>query len=161
LDGLFPDLSIAKADGYDAVSMYAYGFSGRLAASGVQPFSELSDVGAWIWNRGALNSPLPFIPVAMGGWDARPWGENEPGRPAFWFSRSPQEVTTFVSDAITWAESNPQVRPEPSPTSPLVLIEAWNEPSSPNLTQQEILPRALLQLQFFSIRKVIARSGAS
>jgi hypothetical protein len=127
LDGLFPDLSMAKADGYDAVSMYAYGFSGPLTASGVQPFSELSDVGTWIWNQGALNSPLPFIPVAMSGWDARPWGENEPGRPAFWFSRSPQEVTTFVSDAITWAESNPQVRPEPSPTPPVVLIEAWNE----------------------------------
>ena len=45
----------------------------------------------------------------------------------FWFSRTPQDVTGFVSAAITWANSNPLLRTEPAPAPPLVLIEAWNE----------------------------------
>jgi hypothetical protein len=32
-----------------------------------------------------------------------------------------------VQDAIQWANANSQVRPEPTPAPPLVLIEAWNE----------------------------------
>jgi hypothetical protein len=63
----------------------------------------------------------------MDGWDARPIAENEPGRAPFWFTRSPEKLTAFVNDAIVWAESNPQIRPEASPTPPLVLLEAWNE----------------------------------
>jgi hypothetical protein len=44
-----------------------------------------------------------------------------------WYRRGPQEVASLVGDAITWAESNPTLRPESSLTPPLVLIEAWNE----------------------------------
>ncbi len=44
-----------------------------------------------------------------------------------WYSRTPQDVATFVDDAITWVESNPLFRVEPTPAPPLVLIEAWNE----------------------------------
>ena len=118
-DGSFPDLSMAVADGYDAVTMYNYSVSG---VSGAQPFSILSDAGRWIWAQGALKSPLPFIPVAVDGWDARPWNEGN-----VWFSRSPEDVTGLVSDAITWANSNPQLRPEPLLPAPIVLVEAWNE----------------------------------
>jgi hypothetical protein len=127
-DGLFPDLSSAQADGYDAVSEYGYGFSEPLALSGAQPFSVLADTGKWTWDQAVLKSPLPVIPVAMDGSDARsPEGDHESGRPLFWFNRSPQEVATFVGDIITLAESNPQVRAEPAPTPPLVMISAWNE----------------------------------
>jgi hypothetical protein len=126
-DGLFPDLSMAFVDGYDAVSMYGYPFAPP-AINGMLPFSSLSGAGEWIWSQGALKSPLPFIPVSMNGWDPRPWDEREPNtNDLIWFSRSPQEVTTFVSDAITWTESNPQLRAEPSPGPPIVLMEAWNE----------------------------------
>ena len=118
-NGSFPDLSIAPTEGYDAVSMYNWSVG---AVSGAQPFSTLSEAGQWIWGQVELNSPLPFIPVAMDGWDARPWNEGN-----VWFSRSPQEVTGLVRSAITWANSNPQLRPEPSPTPPLVFLEAWNE----------------------------------
>jgi hypothetical protein len=127
-DGLFPDLSSAQADGYDAVSEYGYGFSEPLGLSGAQPFSVLADTGKWTWNQAVLKSPLPVIPVAMDGSDARsPEGDQELGRPLYWFNRSPQEVATFVGDIITLAESNPQVRAEPAPTPPLVMISAWNE----------------------------------
>ncbi len=112
-------MSIAVTDGYDAVTMYNYPV---FSLSGSHPFSLLSDAGHWIWSQGASKSPVPFIPVAMDGWDPRPWNEGH-----VWFSRGPQEVAAFVNDAIRWADSNPQLRPEPSPTPPLVLIEAWNE----------------------------------
>lgn len=126
-DGLFPNLAMAFVDGYDAVSMYGYPFAPP-AVNGVLPFASLSGAGKWIWSQGALKSPVPFIPVSMTGWDPRPWDEREPNtNDLMWFSRSPQEVTTFVSDAITWAESNPQLRVEPSPGPPIVLMEAWNE----------------------------------
>jgi len=117
--GSFPDLSTAQTEGYDAVSMYNWSFG---EVDGEQPFSVLAEAGRWIWGQAALNSDLPFIPTAMAGWDARPWYE-----PPVWFRRSPQEVTDLVCSAITWAESNPKLRPEPSPEPPLVFIEAWNE----------------------------------
>ncbi len=43
------------------------------------------------------------------------------------WSGSPQDVAGFVNAAITWADSNPQLRPEPPPAPPMVLVEAWNE----------------------------------
>lgn len=118
---------IAGQDGYDAVSFYNYPFA-PTAVNGMLPFSTLSDAGRWTWNQAQLHSPVPFIPTAMAGWDPRPWKEPEPNTgDLMWYSRTPQDVATFVSDAIAWANSNPQFRPETSPTPPLVLIEAWNE----------------------------------
>lgn len=130
IDGIFPDLSMAAADGYDAISLYDYasGLQNLGTMAGLQPFSTLSDTGKWIWSQAASKSPLPFIPLAMDGWDPRP---NNPPPPSpattFWVSQGPPDVTALVGDAITWAESNPTVRPEPSPAAPLVLIQAWNE----------------------------------
>jgi IPT/TIG domain/Glycosyltransferase WbsX len=127
-DGLFPDLSMAVADTYDAVSLYSYAFSLPLSLSGAQPFSTLADTGKWIWKEEGQKSPLPVIPLLMDGLDPRsPEGDREPGRALYWFSRVPQDLATFVNDAITWAESNPKVRPEASPAPPMVLIQAWNE----------------------------------
>jgi len=119
--------SIAGTDGYDAIAFYNYPFAPP-AVNGMLPFSTLSEAGQWTWNQATLSSPLPFIPTAMAGWDPRPWNETEPiTGDLMWYSRTPQDVATFVQDAITWTEANPQLRPEPSPTPPLVLVEAWNE----------------------------------
>lgn len=118
--GDFRDASAAAVDGYDALTLYAYSWFGTV--TGEQPFSILSEAGKWTWSQAAAKSTLPFIPVVMDGWDPRPWsGEN------VWFDRSPQDVSSFVNDAIAWTSSNPQLRPEPPPTPPLILIEAWNE----------------------------------
>jgi hypothetical protein len=118
---------IAGQDGYDAIGIYGYPFAPP-PVSGVLPFSTLVEAGQWTWNQATLSSPLPFIPTAMAGWDPRPWNEAEPFTgDLLWYSRTPQELAAFVSDAIAWTNSNPQLRPEPSPTPPLVLIEAWNE----------------------------------
>lgn len=118
--GVFPETSAAMADGYDALTIYAYSWFGTV--TGEQPFSVLSESGKWIWSQASSKSTLPFVPVAMDGWDPRPWsGEN------VWFNRSPQDVSSFVNEAIAWTSSNPQLRPEPDPIPPLILIEAWNE----------------------------------
>jgi hypothetical protein len=120
-NGVFPDLSTVAADGYDAVTTYNYpGGPGR---TGELPFSELADAGRWIWTQAAASSPLPVIPVAMDGWDNRPWTPNT----LVWYDRAPAEVAAFVGDIISIAGSTPRVRPEPAPTPPLVLMEAWNE----------------------------------
>jgi hypothetical protein len=117
----------AQQDGYDAVAFYGYPFAPP-PVNGMLPFSSLSAAGQWTWNEALLHSALPFIPTSMSGWDPRPWNETEPNTgDLMWYSRTPQDVSTFVQDAITWTASNPQVRPEPSPAPPLVLIEAWNE----------------------------------
>ncbi len=116
--GSFPDLSVAVTEGYDAVSLYNWSFG---TVRGQQPYSVLATAGEWVWQQ-ASTSPLPFIPVVMAGWDARPWGNT-----TLWFTRTPTDVAGAVSSAINWAELNPQVRPEPSTTPPIVLIEAWNE----------------------------------
>jgi hypothetical protein len=123
----FPDLSIAQLDGYDAVTLYGYPFA-PTPIDGMLPFSALADAGRWIWSEAAEKSPVPFITVAMDGWDPRPWNERESQTgDLVWYERTPEEVATFVGQAITFAESNPQVRPEPAPAAPLVLVEAWNE----------------------------------
>jgi hypothetical protein len=117
----------AQQDGYDAVAFYGYPFA-PTPVNGMLPFSSLSAAGQWTWNEALLHSALPFIPTAMAGWDPRPWNETEPTTgDLMWYSRAPQDVSTFVQDAITWTASDPQLRPELSPTPPLVLIEAWNE----------------------------------
>ncbi len=127
-DGLFPDLSMAVADSYDAVTVYSYAYSVPLTVAGAQPFSVLADTGRWTWAESARKSPLPVIPVVVDGDDKRPWSANfESGRPLYWFNRSPAEFASFLNDGITWAEANPQVRVEPSPAPPVVLLEAWNE----------------------------------
>jgi len=128
-DGLFPDLSMLVADGYDAVSSYNYPNGAPLGISGARPLSILASTGGWMWSQAALKSPLPMIPVAMDGWDTGPdaAGGDWPGRPQFWFVRNPPVLATFVNNLITLAESNPQVRAEAPPAPPLVMIEAWNE----------------------------------
>jgi hypothetical protein len=63
----------------------------------------------------------------MDGWGPPPWDERSSTGELMWYSRTPQDVANFVSDAIDWANSNPQLRPEPLPAPPLILITSWNE----------------------------------
>jgi len=120
--------AFAAADGYDATALYNYPFAPP-PANGPLPFSTLSAAGQWTWNQAAqFNFGVPFIPTAMAGWDPRPWDETESSSgDLMWYSRMPQDVAIFAQAAITWATTNPQIRPEPAPTPPLVIIEAWNE----------------------------------
>lgn len=126
-DSLASGFAIAQADGYDAVAFYNYPFAPP-AVNGMLPFSTLVQAGQWTWSEALMDSPQPFIPTAMAGWDPRPWnGTESVTGDLMWYSRTPQDFASFVGAAITWVNSNPQLRPEPLPAPPLVLIEAWNE----------------------------------
>jgi Glycosyltransferase WbsX len=118
--------SIAGTDGYDAVTIWGYPFA-TPPVSGATPYSTLASSGHWTWDQAQVSSPIPYVPAAMDGWDPRPWDERSSGGILMWYNRTPQEFAALVSDAIDWAISNPQLRPEPSPTPPLVLITSWNE----------------------------------
>lgn len=135
-DAVFPDFWSLELvlDGYDALTMYGYsGVWPQGMTAGEQSYSILADSGKSIWSEGAQKSLLPFIPVVMDGWDPRPCAAaGDPACPwdqqtVTWFSRTPQDLTMVLSDALTWANSNPQLRIEPSPAPPIVLMEAWNE----------------------------------
>ena len=127
-DGLFPDLSAVAADGYDAASTYGFGFSVPLELVGAQPFQVLAETVDWAWDQAARRSPVAVIPTAMSGSDNRsPEGDHQTGRPLFWFERTPQAVASGIAAVIDWAEANPQVRPEPPPHPPMILIQGWNE----------------------------------
>ena len=126
-DSLAGGFGQARADGYDAVGLYNYPYS-TTSVNGMLPFSALADIGHRIWNEATLSGALPFIPTVMAGWDPRPWNETQPiTKDLMWYDRTPQDVATFLQDAIAWTGANPQLRPEPAPAPPLVLIEAWNE----------------------------------
>lgn len=125
-NALSQGFDIAGSDGFDAIEIFGYPFA-QPPINGMLPFSDLSAAGHWTWDQATLFSPLPFVPAAMDGWDPRPWDERSSGGQLMWYSRSPQEVATFLGDAIAWANANPQLRPEPSPAPPIVLITSWNE----------------------------------
>lgn len=119
--------STVQTDGYDAIALYNYPFAFP-PVNGMLPFSDLTAAGQWTWQQATTFSTVPFIPTAMAGWDPRPWNESESVTgDLVWYSRSPQDVAAFVQNAIAWAQSNPQLLPQPSPAPPIVLIEAWNE----------------------------------
>ncbi len=124
---LAPGFSIAGTDGYDAVALYNYPFAPP-AVKGELPFAKLSAAAHWTWDEAQRDSPIPFIPTAMAGWDPRPWDEVEPiTGDLMWYARTPSEVAGLTQSAIDWAIAHPTLRPEPAPAPPLVLIEAWNE----------------------------------
>ena len=74
-NSLSDGFDIAGTDGFDAIEIFGYPFA-QPPINGILPFSKLSDAGHWTWDQAVLNSPLPFIPAAMDGWDPRPWDER-------------------------------------------------------------------------------------
>lgn len=112
-------------EGYDAIGTYNY-VGSPPPIDGMLPYSTLAAAGRWTWAGATAYSPLPFIPVAVDGWDPRPWQEKLAGKLVY-YDRSPSEVAQLVADAADWAEANPLLRVEPAPAPPMVLLEAWNE----------------------------------
>ena len=126
-DFLFPELTWAASDGYDAVSLYNFP-SAPLTHPGEMPFSALADAARWIWSNAADKSPLPLIPTSVDGWDPRPWTLGTPSESqTFWFRRTAAQAAALVAESVVFGESHPRVRPQPSPAPPVVLVEAWNE----------------------------------
>src|SRR5262249_17275245 len=118
------------AQHWDALSKYTFN-QDVTPVDGPIPYSQLAAAQESIWSRYAKQTAFPFIPSIPAGWDERSSTElvkdssNTP-RP-FWFTRPPDEVGGLVHAAIDWVNGNPQMRVEPAPAPPVVLIEAWNE----------------------------------
>jgi virginiamycin B lyase len=83
------------------------------------------------WPRYAQQTTFPYIPAVGAGWDERAWdGQindvNNKGH-MFWFVRTPTDIGQYVTDAINEANQHPQMRAEPPPARPIVLIPTWSE----------------------------------
>jgi hypothetical protein len=118
------------AQHWDALSKYTFNQDVK-PVDGPIPYSQMAAAQESIWSRYAQQNAFRFIPSVPAGWDERSSNElvkDSSGVPRlFWFTRTPSEVGGLLHDAIDWVNRDPQMRVEPAPTPPVVLIEAWNE----------------------------------
>jgi Glycosyltransferase WbsX len=118
------------AQHWDALSKYTFNQDVK-PVDGAIPYSQLASAQEAIWSRYAAQSAFRFIPSIPAGWDERSSNElvrDSSGVPRlFWFVRTPAEIGALLHEAIDWLNGNPQMRVEPAPAPPVVLIEAWNE----------------------------------
>jgi hypothetical protein len=119
---------------YDAITQYAYPDAIE-PQDGPRPYDAFTEAAERFWAAVAARSPFRYIPSIMAGWDPRPiaqaLGPDNSGYPwlfghLFWTRGSPTQVAGAVRDGISWAKSHSQLRVGPE-SSPLVVIEAWNE----------------------------------
>ncbi|MFW6114583.1 MAG: glycoside hydrolase family 99-like domain-containing protein [bacterium] len=118
-------LNDLKNAGFDVFTGYNYNLTWKDGA-GARPFQTLIDGNAEIFDQMAEQSPLPYIPAVMAGWDRRPWeqGKLPPEKLSGWYpDRSPEQVEKFVRMGIRWLDKNP----EKATAQRLLLIYAWNE----------------------------------
>lgn len=114
-----------KNAGFDMFTGYNYNLTWKDGA-GSRPFKTLIDGNAEIFDQMAEQTPLPYIPAVMAGWDRRPWEQDKlpPEKLSGWYpGRSPEQVEQFVRLGIRWLDEHPDK------TTPqrLLLIYAWNE----------------------------------
>ena len=115
-----------RGQDFDAVSQYGYPGAAGLR-NGPEPYAELVlAAGERNWDLLAETSGLPYIPDITAGWDGRPNNESTDGY-LWWLVRSPEQVATFVADAVKWSRAHPAEVVEPTEERPLVFVEAWNE----------------------------------
>ena len=114
-----------RGQSWDAVTQFAYPALAGVT-TGEHPFSTLANSARAMWDRIAARTDRPYVPAVTVGWDPRPWQQRvdfELYR--FWFRRSPEEVSQFIRDAVSWAGRHPELRVDSG--TPLVLLSAWNE----------------------------------
>lgn len=136
LSGYWPDVrgTFVQGDAYDALTSYGYTYvfgqaelKGHAVRAGAHPFRQLRRTSIAVWALAARRSPIPYVPVVMGGWDPRPW--HEPigaGGPIIWFSRTPAQFGSLAAAAIASANRYPHLRVSVD-GRPLVLVCSWNE----------------------------------
>lgn len=100
------------------------GYSG---GSEEHKYAELADAQRERWKGTAEK---PYIPTVIAGWDKRPWEDasgkaTSGGAKQGWFytGKTPEQFKTFLTDAVTWMDKNP----EQTIKERMMLIYAWNE----------------------------------
>lgn len=136
ISGYWPDVrgTFVKGDRYDALTSYGYSYvfgqaalKGRPPRAGPHPFRQLRRASISVWALASRRSPIPYVPVIMGGWDPRPWREPVGGGgPIIWFPRTAAQFGSLASAAIAWANQRPRLRVTVE-GKPLLLICSWNE----------------------------------
>jgi len=116
------DLLSFKNAGFDFLTGYNYHEYG-VGKEKKQDFHQLEIVHEQIWNSFAEKDILPYIPVVTTGWDMRPWEKTEIPQSYYYQNRTPENVATFVQNAINWTENHPKQ----SLNDRLVILYAWNE----------------------------------
>jgi hypothetical protein len=124
--------------GWDAIDEYTYPMIVE-PRDGPRPYSDAVTGMERFLNATADRSTVRHIPSIMDGFDARPMvvagqiGEpNHTGWPLLnghntWYERTPTQVGAFLRYAVTWVQSHSNMRVEPSPAPPLVMLASWNE----------------------------------
>ncbi len=136
ISGYWPHVrgTFLQGDAYDALTTYGYTYvfgqaelKGRRVKAGVHPFMQLRRSSVSVWALAARRSPISYVPVAMGGWDPRPWQEAiGGGGPVIWFPRTPAQFGSLVAAAIAWTQRAPRLNVTVD-GKPLLLICSWNE----------------------------------
>ena len=111
---------------YDALTEYNYALV-IPPIEGARPYVDAVSGEEQAWQRIAQESPFPYMPSVMTGWDPRPPDEEFFGTTLEWFTRTPDAVGGLLRDAIDWVSAHPTMRVDPAPATPVVLLEAWNE----------------------------------
>lgn len=96
---------------------------GYSAGSEEHAYSELVEAHKSNWTG---TEQMPYIPEVTVGWDKRPWeGPNGLGTVEGWYytGRTPQQVGSFIQDAIRWMDNNPTKTTKER----MILLYAWNE----------------------------------
>lgn len=113
-------IKLLEQERYDALTGYNYptaGDEGRLHA----PFSAMVDAYPEIWNQIASVASIPYVPVAEGGWDSRPWHGSEArvrtGKSPELFAKMLRSAKDFLNKPTTRLPVGRK----------MVLLEAWNE----------------------------------
>ena len=118
------DFSRESANGFDAVSAYAYGSSDATFAGLWQAVEK------HYWQN-ALASKVPYVPLVTTGWDKQPRKENPVSwekdhdyhqQAVFPSAATPQEIASHLGDSLKFVMKNREVC-----AANAVIIYAWNE----------------------------------
>lgn len=128
IDGGLPGLSVAgcgnrsNTDGFSYRTHYNI-VPGYSAGPEEHHYSEIIDATKKEWTGSDIQ---PYIPVLTAGWDKRPWeGEGGLNQKEGWYypDRSPEQLRSFINDAILWMDQNPTQTTKDK----VLLLYAWNE----------------------------------
>ncbi len=110
----------AAMEGYDAVTAYNWPTLGMKPEEKWSPFDALIDAYHRNWEHIAESSPTPLIVPICGGWDSRPWHEDNA---VVRFGRNPENFKRHLQDAKAFLDKFVLQRK----ALPIAIIEAWNE----------------------------------
>jgi hypothetical protein len=118
------DFRNASAQGFDAVSAYAY-------ASSDASFAGLCRAVEQQYWQSAAKAGVPYIPLVTTGWDKQPrqdnpvsWerGQSYHSQEVFPATATPAEIASHFERAIRFVQENKKVCPANA-----IIIYAWNE----------------------------------